>query len=167
VGRIVSEKQRFYFSPDLRTGTVLPNVVGFNNLNKTCTEQPMRILISGCRADNRSALELFLQKKPDLDVVASVGDFQSLLTQANTSHPDIILLDWDLCDRPLEELISALHLFESQPGVILISVTRESGQAGLTAGADAFVVKGDPPKSLMIAIETIRLKREADRLYEK
>ena len=127
----------------------------------------MRILISGCRADDRSTLEFFLQNKPDLDVVDEAADIQVLLTQAKATQPDVILLDWGLCDRPLEELISALHLLESQPGVILINATRESGQAGLTAGADAFVVKGDPPKSLMIAIETIRLKREADRLYEK
>lgn len=127
----------------------------------------MRILISGCRADNRSALELFLQNKPDLDVVDEAADIQTLLTKAEATQPDVILLDWDLGDRPLEDLISALHLLESQPGVILINATRESKKNPVPAGVDALVVKGDPPKNLMIAIETIRLKREADRLYEK
>jgi DNA-binding NarL/FixJ family response regulator len=127
----------------------------------------MRILISGCRADDRSALELFLQNKPDLDVVASVGDFQSLLTQANTSHPDIILLDWDMCNQPIEELVPTLQNLEDQPGIILFNTTRESKKTPVPAGVDALVVKGDPPKNLMITIETIRLKREADRLYEK
>ena len=79
----------------------------------------MRILISGCRADDRSTLEFFLQNKPDLDVVAEAADIQVLLTQAEATQPDVILLEWALCDRPLEELISALHLLESQPGVIL------------------------------------------------
>jgi DNA-binding NarL/FixJ family response regulator len=167
LGRVFSVKQRFYFSPDLRTANVLPNIDGFNKFTKTCTEQPMRILISGYRADDRSALELFLQNKPDLDVVAEAADIQILLTQAEATQPDLILLEWDLVDRPLEELISALQLLESQPGVILINTTRESKKTPVPAGVDALVIKGDPPKNLMIAIETIRLKREADRLYEK
>ena len=119
----------------------------------------MRILISGRRANERSALDLFLQNR-GLVVVAEAADIQTLLIQAETTQPDLILLDWALSKRPLEEIISALHLLESRPGVILTNVTPESEQAVLSAGADAFVIKGDPPKSLSIAIESIRIRRE-------
>ena len=119
----------------------------------------MRILISARRASERSALTLFLQNR-GLVVVAEAVDIQTLLIQAETTQPDIILLDWDLPNRPLEDFISALHLLESRPGIIFTNVTPGSEQAALLAGADAFVVKGDPPKSLSIAIESMRIRRE-------
>ena len=160
IGQNFQRKPWFCFSPDLKTAAVLPSIDGINNLDKSFTEQPIRILISGCGADDRSALEMFLQNKPDLDVVAEAGDIPVLLTQAQATQPDVILLDWDLCDRPLEELITALHQLENQPGVIIINTTPESGQAALTAGADAFIVRGDPSKRMLVAIESIRLMRE-------
>ena len=116
----------------------------------------MRILVTGRRVDGRSALQLFLKNQPDLDVVADAADTQTLLTKAEAALPDVILLDWDLCDRPLEELISVLHLLENRPRVILVNVTLESKQAAIDAGADAVVLKGDAPKSLLIAIESTR-----------
>ena len=120
----------------------------------------MRILVTGYRVEGRSALELFLHNRPGLDVVAEAGDIQTLLTQAEAAQPDVILLDWDVSSRPLADLISALHLLESQPGLILINAPAESKQAALAAGADACVVKGAPPKSLLLAIEAVRLMRK-------
>lgn len=119
----------------------------------------MRILISARRANECSALGLFLRNR-GLVVVAEAADIQTLVIQAEATQPDVILLDWALPNRPLEEIISALHLLESRPGVILTNITPESEQAALLAGADAFVVRGDPPKNLLIAIESIRLRRE-------
>ena len=96
-------------------------------------EQPVRILISGRRANMRAALELYLQHKPRLDVVAEAADIPILLARSEATQPDVVLLDWDLCDRLLEELVSALHQLESRPGVILTnaapgySPARQSG----------------------------------------
>lgn len=120
----------------------------------------MRILIAGRRAEVRAAINMFLHLQPTLDVVGEASDIQTLLTQAEDTQPEVILLDGDLCDRPLGELIHALHLLESQPGVVLLSSPSGSKQAALDAGADAFVVKDAPPKSLLIAFESIRSKRE-------
>ena len=124
----------------------------------------MRILVTCRRADGRFALELFLQNRPGLDVVAEADDIQTLLTQAEAAQPDVILLDWDVCSRRLADLISALHLLESQPGLILINAPAESKQAALAVGADACVVKGAPPKSLLLAIESVRLMRKEKSL---
>ena len=113
----------------------------------------MRILITGRWADGRSALELFLKGKPDLVVVGQARDIRTLLTRAEATQPDVILLDWTLCDRSPEVLISALHLLESRPRVIVINLAPESKQAALAAGADAFVLRADPPKRLLLAKE--------------
>ena len=93
-------------------------------------------------------------------MVAEATDAETLLTQAEATQPDVIVLDRDMCDRPLEELIPALHRLDPQPRVVLLDSRPESEQAALAAGADAFVFKGPPPESLLIAIESVRLKRE-------
>ena len=76
-----------------------------NNPSDTYAGQPMRVLITGRRANLRSALKAFLHILPDLDVVAEATDAETLLTQAEATQPDVILLDRDMCDRPLEEVI--------------------------------------------------------------
>jgi DNA-binding NarL/FixJ family response regulator len=128
----------------------------------------LRILITGRWADGRSALELFLKRRPGLVVVAQADDIRTLLTRAEATQPDVILLDWDLCDRWPEILISALHLLvESRPRVIVINVAPESKQAALAAGADGFVLWEDPPKRLLTAIETAGSKPEDVADYHK
>jgi DNA-binding NarL/FixJ family response regulator len=127
---------------------------------KTGAEQLMRIAVTGRPADRRLALRMFLQNRPDLDVVAEANDIQTLLAQAKAARPDVILVDWQLCDQPLQDLVSAFHLLEYRPGLILINAPAESRGAALAAGVDACVVKGAPPKSLLIAIESTRLMRK-------
>jgi DNA-binding NarL/FixJ family response regulator len=85
------------------------------------------------------------------------------MTQGEAQRPDLVLLDEDLAGGPMGETISALRRLDFPPAVIAISGRLESEQAALAAGADAFVSKGDPPKRLLIAIESIRLRGD----YEK
>ena len=123
----------------------------------------MRILITGRRSDARSAMRIFLQSKlASDDVVAEAADLQTLLTQAEATQPDVILLDRELCDQPLEQLIPALQLLESQPGVILINARPETQPAAIAVGVDPIVLTGEPPKRLLIAIESVRLEREGN-----
>lgn len=118
----------------------------------------MRIMITGLREDVNSALELFLQNKTNLEVVAKATDVQTMLTQAEATHPELILLDWNLSDQSLGELIQSLQKPNFQPGIILINAEPEMKREALAVGADALVEKGDPSKSLLIAIETVRMK---------
>ena len=123
----------------------------------------MRILITGRRSDARSAMRFFLGSKlASDDVVAEAADLGTLLTQAEATHPDVILLDRDLCDQPLEQLIPTLQLLEPRPVVFLVNIRPESQPFAKAAGVDAIVLTGDPPKSLLIAIESVRLEREGN-----
>jgi DNA-binding NarL/FixJ family response regulator len=96
-------------------------------------------------------------------VVGEAADNGELMTQVEAGRPDLVLLDEDLPGGPMSETISALRRLGFPLAVIAISGRLESEQAALAAGADAFVSKGDPPKRLLIAIESIRLRGD----YEK
>ena len=123
----------------------------------------MRIMIAGPREDTSSALEMYLENRPNLEVVAKANDLQTTLNLVGETRPGIVLLDRNLTGQPLEELIQTLQQLDPQPGIILINSEPEFKQAALAAGAQAVVVKGDPPKSLLLAIETVRQKQRDDK----
>jgi DNA-binding NarL/FixJ family response regulator len=121
---------------------------------------PLRILIAERHASVREAVKMFVQRQQGLYVAGEAADDRELLRLSEITRPDIILLGWDLGERPAGDLVEALRQIESQPSVIVLDVQPESARAALAAGADAFVSKGDPPQSLLAAIHSAGLQRK-------
>jgi DNA-binding NarL/FixJ family response regulator len=113
----------------------------------------MHILIADDQPTVRSALRLLLEQEPGLSVVGESADAQDLLEQATATCPDLVLLDWELpAIQSQSRLIVTLHTLCPQLRVVVLSGRPETRDAALTAGADAFVSKGDPPKSLLAVL---------------
>jgi DNA-binding NarL/FixJ family response regulator len=85
-------------------------------------------------------------------VVGEAAEAEGLLTLAKATHPDLMLLDWELPSLRADSVLSALHRVCPNLLVIVLSVRPEARRAALTAGANAFVSKGDPPERLLAAI---------------
>jgi len=116
----------------------------------------MRVLVADDQAKVRSALRLLLEHQPGVEVLGEAVDATGLLDWVKATHPDLILLDWELPGLPP---ITLLPLLQShQPGlqVIALSGRPEAGQAALEAGVDAFVSKGDPPEVLVTTIKALQ-----------
>jgi CheY-like chemotaxis protein len=104
-----------------------------------------------------------------------------LLDLANLTQPDLVLLDWELPDLSVKHysittsidqakqarhhLLVILHALHSHPKVIALSGRPEVRQAALSAGADAFVSKGDSPERLLTALRTIDEKAAEEYVY--
>lgn len=117
----------------------------------------MHILLADDQAEVRSALKLLLQLAQELktNVVSEVADVDHLIDHLHKSQPDILLLDWGLLGKqPAAELPSLRSLCPSMK-VIVISGKPEVGQTAITAGADAFVSKVEPPERLVAAIRSM------------
>jgi DNA-binding NarL/FixJ family response regulator len=128
--------------------------------------QLMRILIACHNADFGSALKLYLQNKNDPNVVAVVTDFQTMMTQAQATLPEIILLDWHLSNRSQEEVIRTLKQLDPEPAVILVNVEASNQEQALVAGADYVIPNDGPAKRMSLAIQAIRLKHQ-DRMIDE
>ena len=123
----------------------------------------MRILIVDDQSGIRSALRLLLEQEQGMKVVGEVASSEDLLAQVEATTPNVALLDWEL--RGLQEsrpptgpasgILSELR--ERYPNLRLIALSGrpEARQAALTAGADAFVSKGDPAESLLRTLRAI------------
>ena len=118
----------------------------------------MRILIACSRAVTRRALKGLLQTRPDIDVIAEAADARELLEQAEAAGPDVVLLDSELYNAPQEDLVASLRQLECKPKIVVLGFSAESERAARAGSADAFVSKGDPPKSLLTSLYAIQLE---------
>jgi len=115
----------------------------------------MRILLADHRSRVRFALRALLEQQPGLNVVGEAVDARSLLTQAGSSCPDLVLLDWKLRGLAADSL-PALRRVCPDVHVIALSGRPEERRAALDAGADAFVSKTDAPERLLATIHDCR-----------
>lgn len=116
----------------------------------------MHVLLADDHPQVRSALRLLLEQEPEIQNVDEVTDARNLLTRVQTTHPDLVLLDWELPGLSTINLLSGLR--ECCPGllVIALSVRLEARRIALATGADAFVSKGDSPEYLLTILQKIK-----------
>lgn len=116
----------------------------------------MRVLLADHQTQVRSALRLLLEQEADLEVTAEVGEANGLLAAASASPVDLLLMDWHLPGVAPRVLLGELRQQCPALYIIVLSGRPESRQASLDAGADAFVCKGDPPETLLDALNRAR-----------
>jgi len=121
----------------------------------------MQALVATEQADLRLAIELYLVEEPGMDVVGTVSEAAGLRSLARITRPDLIMLDWDLPGHSPTNLVTELKRIDSRPQVIVLGKELEQRPVVLAAGADAFVLKGDPPGRLLTAIRQARARRAA------
>jgi DNA-binding NarL/FixJ family response regulator len=121
-----------------------------------------RVYVADARPEERSALRLLLLDL-NMEVVGEAADWFTTLAQAPTLQTDMLLIDWDLLpeaspNAALDELRKACP---AALVIILISHLDAREQAALSAGADAFISKGETPERvaerLRIAAASVRV----------
>lgn len=96
------------------------------------------------QADERSALRLLLLDLK-MQVVGEAADWATTLDQAPETNPDMLLVDWDLvADGSGAALAELRNACPVALVIVLISHLNARQQAALSAGADAFISKGEP-----------------------
>jgi len=102
-----------------------------------------RVYLANAQPDERSALRLLLLHL-NLQIVGEAADWPSTLALAPATHPDMVLIDWELVSTEsgsaLKELRKACL---AAVVIVLISHLDAREQAALSAGADAFISKGE------------------------
>src|SRR5258705_2722056 len=105
-----------------------------------------RVYIADAKLEERSALRLLLVDL-EMEVVGEASDWTTTLAQVPVSRIDVLLVDWDLLrhmpNATLEELRKACP---AALVIVLISQLDARQQAAFSAGADAFISKGETPE---------------------
>lgn len=101
----------------------------------------------------RRGLRMLLDRVPDFEVVAEVGDAAAAVAAARERAPDVLLLDLNMPGEPLEALE---EVSRSEPEVAVVVLTMEQDPAfagrALDAGAKGYVLKRAAEEELVDAI---------------
>lgn len=109
----------------------------------------MRILLAEHHSKLLSALRTLVTEKTDHVIAGEARNWAELLKQAKKTKPDLVLLDWELPDRPNNDLRADLCTSEKGLRLIVLSTWAEVKEIALAAGADAFVSKSESPDKLL------------------
>jgi DNA-binding NarL/FixJ family response regulator len=119
-----------------------------------------QVLIAAPQPDVRAALRLLLMDL-SMQVAGEAADWSTTLTLAQETEPDMLLVDWELI--PISSGHTLAQLRAACPAavvIVLVSQLDARQQAALSAGADAFISKGEMPDRvaarLQAAAEQIR-----------
>ena len=106
-----------------------------------------RVYVADAQLDERSALRLLLLDL-NMEVVGEAADWPTTLAQAPSTGLDMLLVEWDLLpvDLGVQSLAELRLACPNAILVVLISHLDARHQAALSAGADAFISKGEIPE---------------------
>lgn len=115
-------------------------------------EPSLRIVIADDQAPARRALKALLETHIDWRVIGEANNGCQLLQLVNDTEPDVALIDVQMSE--MDGLVATRLIKKFFPDVrtVLISVDSRYRWAANNVGADAFLIKGCPPESI---IETI------------
>jgi DNA-binding NarL/FixJ family response regulator len=119
----------------------------------------MRIVLATGNTDLRLAIQLMLSEEPGIKIVGSASDCAGLIALAGSTCPDLVLLDWDLHGGDLAGMVENISSCRSEPTikVVVLGRKRSLENTVLGAGADGYVLIGDPPEKLLQAVRQISI----------
>ena len=118
------------------------------------------VFLAAPQPDVRAALRLLLFDLK-MEVVGEATDWPTTLAQAPESRPDMLLVDWDMIPLGSGNTLSELRAAcPAAVVIVLISQLDARQQAALSAGADAFISRGEMPDRV-----AERLRMAADRIH--
>jgi two-component system, NarL family, response regulator NreC len=114
----------------------------------------IRVLLADDHETVRQGLRLLIDGQHDMQVVAEAGDGRSAIAAAQTTHPDVVVLDISMPD--VNGLEAAHLLKDAAPGSAVVTLTRHADDAYvselLRAGAAGYVLKQSASQELLSAI---------------
>ena len=102
-----------------------------------------RVYLADAHSDERRAFRLLLQDL-EMQIVGEAANWATMLARAPATRPDVVMVDWGLVEAGSGADLAEMRL--ACPGtvvIVLISSLSAQVQAALSAGADAFISKGE------------------------
>ena len=113
-----------------------------------------RVYIADSHPDERSALRLLLVDL-NLKIVGESADWPTTLRLAPATRPDMVLVDWGLvANGSGNSLVELRRACPAAVVIVLISHLDARQQAAISAGADAFISKGETSERVVERLRT-------------
>ena len=113
------------------------------------------VVIAVRDTDLRLSLDLMLRDVPGLNIVGTATTLESALALIRAESTTLILLDWNICQRPIEEVFKAIKDSDPQLKIVLFGNRTSQEQLAHRFGADAFMRIGGAPENLRSTINNL------------
>lgn len=117
----------------------------------------IRILLADDHTVMRRGLRLLLEGQPDFTVVAEAADGSEAVKQAETTHPDVIVMDVAMPNLSGIEAAQRIAAATPQTAIIILSMHSDEGYVlrALKAGARGYLLKDAAEGDLIEAIRAV------------
>jgi DNA-binding NarL/FixJ family response regulator len=112
------------------------------------------VYLADAHIDERLAFRILLQNI-QMQVVGEADDWSTVLAQAPATRPDMVLLEWGLVTAGSGGDLSELR--RACPAAVVIVLTSQleaREKAALSAGADAFISRGETADRVVERLRT-------------
>ena len=113
------------------------------------------VVIAVRDTDLRLSLDLMLRDEPGLNIIGTATTLESALGLINAESTTLILLDWNICQRPIEEVFKTIKDSNPQLKIVMFGNRTSQEQLAHQIGADAFVRIGGVPENLHSTIKNL------------
>ena len=117
----------------------------------------IRVLIADDHAVLRAGLKLLIGAEPDMEVVGEAADGPEVIRRAQTTTPDVVLLDLSMPGGRGTHTIGEVVQLTPRPRVLVLTMHDDTAsmQAALLAGASGYIVKKAADVELLTAIRAV------------
>ena len=121
------------------------------------SDSKIKLLLVEDHTLTRIGLKAALRRTTDLEVIAEAANGQEAIEAANTSRPDVILMDVGM--PVLDGIQAAKQILEKHAEMHVIMLTQHDNEqdilASLAAGASGYCLKDVEPERLYTAIRSV------------
>ena len=122
--------------------------------------QGVRILVADDQPRARQSLKALLATWPLVTTIQEATNGQEALARVEESLPDLILMDIRMPGMDGLQATRRIKARWPQVLIIALSVYTEHMDEALSAGADAFVCKCEPPARLLAVLEQVMTRNQ-------
>jgi DNA-binding NarL/FixJ family response regulator len=122
------------------------------------TSRRLRVVVADDERIIRESIAAILDGEDDLEVVGIAGSGQEAVALADTTHPDVVVMDLRMPGLDGLQAITILSdAPEPRPAVLALTTfaTDEAALDAIRAGATGFCSKADPAHQLADAVRTV------------
>lgn len=127
----------------------------------------VRLMIADDHPFSRKGLRALLSTCPTVEVVCEAENGQEAIRLVETCQPDLVLMDIQMpvCDGL--EATRRIKATMPEVKIIILTIRETSRGDAMSAGADAFLLKGCPSKELLAAIQSHEAAQDELQVLEE